>query len=213
MKDKWKLLAGRIDALSLRERALLFVSLLICGLVLGDQLWLAPAQLKRQQLVTRVSQQSVELQALRVQLGTRQVEPSPANAVQAVRSEITALQSRVDDVNREITRLSRLGPEVDPLPQVLLHILRRYEGLTLERTATLAPEAAKPTQAGAGVVSTPLQRQGMEFTVSGSYGELMRYVQTLELELPALRWGTMKLSSGKPVPSLTLQVFWLGAAP
>lgn len=213
MKDKWKLLAGRIDALSLRERALLFVSLLICGLVLGDQLWLAPAQLKRQQLVTRVSQQSVELQALRVQLGTRQVEPSPANAVQAVRSEITALQSRLDDVNREITRLSRLGAEVDPLPQVLLHILRRYEGLTLERTATLAPETAKPVQAGAGVVPTSLQRQGMEFTVSGSYGELMRYVQTLEIELPALRWGTMKLSSGKPVPSLTLQVFWLGAAP
>ena len=29
MMDKWKLLAGRIDALSLRERALLFVSLLI----------------------------------------------------------------------------------------------------------------------------------------------------------------------------------------
>lgn len=213
MKDKWKLLAGRIDALSLRERALLFVSLLIGGLVLGDQLWLAPAQLRQQQLVARVRLQSAELQALRVQLGASKVEPAPANTVQTVRAEIAALQSRIDGVNREIAQLSKLGREVDPLPQVLLHILRRYEGLTLERTATLAPETAKPTQVGASVASTSLLRHGMEFTVTGSYGELMRYVQTLELELPALRWGTMKLSSGKPAPSLTLQVFWLGATP
>lgn len=211
MKAIWKILAGRIDALSLRERALLFWSLLICGLVLGDRLWLTPAQLRQQRLAVNVKQQSAELQVLRVQLGARKAEPVAANAAQMVRGEMALLQSRIDGVNREIAKLSRLGGESDSLPRVLLHILRRYDGLTLERTATLTPEAAKPAQAGAEAVSASQLRHGMEFTVSGPYGELMRYVQTLEQELPTLRWGVMKLSSGKAAPSLTMQVFWLGA--
>lgn len=212
MKAIWKIIAGRIDALSLRERALLFWSLLICGLVLEDRLWLAPAQLRQQRLVVNVKQQSAELQALRMQLGVKKSEPVAANAAQMVRGEMALLQSRIDGVNREIAKLSRLGGESDSLPRVLLHILRRYEGLTLERTATLTPEAvAKPAQAGAEAVSASQLRHGMEFTVSGPYGELMRYVQTLEQELPTLRWGVMKLSSGKTASSLTMQVFWLGA--
>lgn len=211
MSAMWKLIAGRIDALSLRERALLFWSLLICGLVLGDQLLLAPAQRRQQQLAASVKQQSAELAALRVQLGTRKAGPVLANTPEVVRGDMAALQSRIDDVNREIDRLSRLGGETDPLPRVLLHILRRYEGLTLERTATLTPTTtAKRAPTGAETVPASLLRHGMEFTVSGSYGDLMRYVQTLEQELPSLRWGVMKLSSGKAAPTLTLQVFWLG---
>jgi MSHA biogenesis protein MshJ len=213
MKDWWKLLAGRIDALSLRERALLFLSLLICGLVLGDQFWLAPAQQRQQQQVAKVKQQDAELLLLRTQLLANKTDAPAANAAQAVRLDMAALQSRIETVNREIDQLSRLGGQTDPLPKVLLHILKRYDGLTLERTATLASEATSLSQVGAAAPSAPLLRHGMEFTVSGSYGELMRYVQTLELELPALRWGTMKLSSGKPTPSLALQVFWLGVAP
>jgi len=212
MNAMWKVLAGRIDALSLRERALLFWSVLICGLVLGDQFLLEPVQRRQQQLALNVKQQSAELLVLSTQLGTSKTEPVAVNAPQTVRAEMAALQRRIDAVEREIARLSRPGGEADPLPKVLLHILRRYEGLTLERTATLAPEAAsRPVPAGAEAPSASVFRHGMEFTVSGSYGELMRYVQTLEQELPTLRWGGMKLSSGQPAPSLTLQVFWLGA--
>lgn len=214
MKALWTIVAGRIDARSLRERALIFWTLLICGLVLGDQLLLAPVQRRQQQLAVTVKQQSAELQALRTQLGASKSAPVAANTPQAVRVEIAALQSRIDDVNREIAKLSLLGGDVDSLSKVLLHILRRYEGLTLERTASLTPEAAaKPAPIGAEVGSSSPLRYGMEFTVSGPYGELMRYVQTLEQELPTLRWGVMKLSSGKAGPSLTMQVFWLGASP
>lgn len=208
MKGLWRLVAGRIDALSLRERALIFWTVLICGLVAGDQLLLEPAQERQQQLVATVRQQSGELDALRAQLGVGQ--PATPNSVQAVRAQIDEVQKRIDGVNREIEQLSRLGGVSDPLPRVLLHILRRHEGLTLERTATLAPVPTQLPQHG-GEAAASLMRHGMEFTVTGAYGDLMRYVQTLEQELPALRWGSMRLSGGKP-PTLTLQVFWLGAA-
>jgi MSHA biogenesis protein MshJ len=38
----------------------------------------------------------------------------------------------------------------------------------------------------------------------------MNYVRTLELALPTLRWGSMKLNSEKLPPQLTLQVFVVG---
>jgi len=212
MRRLWRLLAGRIDALSLRERALIFWVVLICGLVAVDQLLLEPAQDAQQQRVATVRQQSGELDALRAQLGASKPAGAAPNSVQAVRVQIDEVQQRIEVVNREIAQLSRQGGASDSLPRVLLHILRRHEGLTLERTVTLAPVPTQlPPQGGEAAAS--LMRHGMEFTVTGAYGDLMRYVQTLEQELPALRWGSMRLSSGKPAPKLTLQVFWLGGTP
>lgn len=211
MNRLWRLLAGRIDALSLRERALIFWSVLILGLVALDQLLLEPAQQTQQQLLATVRQQSSELDALRAQLGSGKPAAAAPNSVQAVRAQIDEVQQRIEVVNREIAQLSRRSEVSDPLPRVLLHILRRYEGLTLERTATLAPVSTQLPPQG-GEAAAPLVRHGMEFTVTGAYGDLMRYVQTLEQELPTLRWGSMRLSSGKPAPTLTLQVFWLGGA-
>lgn len=212
MKSIWPKLAGRINAMSLRERALIFGSVLIGAAVMADQFWLAPAQFRQRQVAAGIKQQSTELQALRSQLASRSTMPTVENPTQAVRSEINELRSRLEVVNREIAHLSQMGGEVDPLPGVLVHILRRYEGLTLERTVTLDPEMARSGQVGAEAAAA-IKRQAMEFTVSGSYAELMRYVQTLEQELPNLRWGTMTLSSGKTAsPQLTLQVFWLGVA-
>ncbi len=210
MKALWKVAAGRIDALSLRERALIFWTLLICGLVLEDQLLLEPAQRAHALMVASVKQQGTELQLLRDQLVQRKVEPAPAGAPRSLRADIAEVQARLDDVDRRIVQLTKPMGEVDPLPGVLLHILRRHEGLTLERTATLPPEAGPtPLQAGAEAAPAGLLRHGMTFTVTGPYAELMRYVQTLEQELPALRWGTMRLNRGEPAPTLTLQVFWI----
>jgi MSHA biogenesis protein MshJ len=204
MRDAWTIFAGRIDALNLRERALIFWTVLICSLVLADQFWLSPAQIKQRQVAASVKQQSGELEVLRAQLGSSKTLPAAVDTGQTVRAEMVSIQTRIESLNKDIARMSLGAGESDPLPKVLVHLLRRYEGLTLEHTATLAPE----------VGATPsMVRQGIELTVSGSYGQLLRYVQALEQELPALRWGGMKLTSGKPASQLNLQVFWLAVAP
>ncbi|MFO0490564.1 MAG: hypothetical protein ACK5YJ_02100, partial [Curvibacter sp.] len=56
-------------------------------------------------------------------------------------------------------------------------------------------------------------RQGVELVVSGSYAELVRYVQTLERALPSLRWGAMRMNSESRDAELTLQVWLVGATP
>lgn len=300
MRNWWKTRLARIDALSMRERAMIFVTVLGTFLVLADSLWLSPAQLRQKQLELSFKKQSGELSELRKQLLlSMPVKPSAGSELSAT-SERMGLVRQLETVNSEIASMTA-APAID-LPKVLVQFLRRQEGLTLERAATLdfanpkagagflavssvgtaaglqSPEmalnslnmvspqvapgkdsgpfreaaalvekvlplatqkaasgsiaqqlknlnvagTAQPTavQDGKSSLMEPtraetgnLSRRGMELTVSGPYLELMRYVQTLEKALPALRWGQMKLVSDKATSRLTLQVFLVELSP
>jgi MSHA biogenesis protein MshJ len=204
-KSSWEKQSARINALSLRERVFLFLAVLACCAAVVDVFWLSPAQLAHQQLTQRFEKQSAELQRTRDTLKT---VARPVNTSQAVRDEMAGVKSRLDAVNIDIKDVLPTATQATPLAQVLVPLLRRHEGLTLVRTSAVAPEAvAKTAQVGG------LTRQGVELTVSGSYAELTRYVQTLEQALPYVRWGVMKLKSDKLPPELTLQLFLVGVQP
>lgn len=204
MKRWWKVLAARIDALSLRERVFLFASLLVISLLLADLLWLSPAQVLHHQLTQRFAAQSTELQRLRDELKSSGAETGPG---MLMREELAQIQERLAVVNQEIAQMPMSKEDETPLSRVLVHFLRRHEGLVLVRTATLSPDS----RSAQGAEAAGVRRQGLELTVAGPYAELTRYVQTLERALPALRWGTMKMVSDNRPAHLTLQVWLVGA--
>lgn len=223
MKSEWRAWKARqfahIDARSLRERAILFL-LLICGcMALADVLWLEPALMAHKQLTERFAKQNTELQRLRDAL---KMVAKPVDKNLALHTEIAALNSRLVAVNQSI---KEVAPDVlhgAPLAQVLVHLLRRHEGLTLVLTSTVLPETATPktaqmsqvnATAAATAMAVGLKRQGIELIVSGDYSELTRYVRTLETALPYARWGVMKVKRDKGRPELTLQLFLVGATP
>jgi MSHA biogenesis protein MshJ len=207
MKAWWTKLAARIDALSLRERAFLFLTLIVLSMLLANVLWLAPVQALHQQIAQRFAAQDTELQRLRDELRNSGNETGPG---QQVREELAQVRERLTVVNQEIAQMPLAKADGTPLTKVLVHFLRRHEGLVLVRTATLAPEI----RAGQEATAAGMTRQGLELTVAGSYHELTRYVQTLERALPALRWGVMKMSSERQQSAeLTLQVWLVGVAP
>jgi MSHA biogenesis protein MshJ len=210
LKIWWGVQSARINALSLRERVFLFLSVIACCLALADVLWMSPAQLAHKQLKQRFDKQSADLQRARDELKTI---AKPANRGSSVSDETAVIQARLDEVNQSIKNVLPLAADATPLTQVLVHFLSRHEGLTLVRTVVTAPESpgAKATATpGAPSPAAQLTRQGVELTVSGPYPELVNYVQTLEKALPHVRWGSMKLKSDKLPPELTLQLFLVG---
>jgi MSHA biogenesis protein MshJ len=212
-KTWWGLQSGRINALSLRERVFLFLSIIACCMALADVLWLSPAQVAHKQLTQRFDKQSADLQRARDELKT---VAQPADVGRATRDEIAAVKTQLDSVNQTIQEVLPGTASTTPLAQALSHLLRRHAGLTLVRTSAVAPEVSsiKPGQtAGAEVLPVGLTRQGIELTVSGAYPDLTQYVQTLENEMPQVRWGVMTLKSDKLPPELTLQLFLLEVQP
>lgn len=206
----WSVQAARINAMSLRERIFLFTALIAGSLALADSLWLSPAQASYQKLAQQFDKQSLQLQRARVDLNG---VARPIETVQSLRAEIAAVTSNLDAVNLAIKDLSPSALREAPLAQVLVHVLRRHEGLTLVHALTIAPGGLMPPT-GFAAATPPAEwppRQGVELTVSGPYAELTRYLEMLEKVLPRMRWGTMTLKSEKLPPELTLQLFLVAA--
>jgi MSHA biogenesis protein MshJ len=204
MKAWWSRLATRIDALSARERAFIFVSLLAGFMALADTLWISPVNLAHQRLSQQVAAQTQEVDRLRAQLAAT---PTPVDANQVLRTEIAALQTQREVGQQAIVQASGQGGMA--LESVLTEFLRKRPGLTLLSTATLSAVS------GDAKASVPagLLRRGVELRVSGPYAELVLYLRSLEKALPELRWGTMQLRSEKQPPELSLQVFVLEVQP
>jgi|TARA_B110000093_G_scaffold168378_1_gene195453 MSHA biogenesis protein MshJ len=213
MKHRWvtgrKLVLVRLNALRLRERVLLFLSVIIICALLVEVLWVSPAQAAHNTLQQRFDKQSNELQRTRAELASLAVSVDPQKIL---RDELAAVKISLAAVNRTISGVSSVVDEAPlPLAQVLVQLLRQHEGLKLLRTSTGTPKmtADETTQTGAEL-SRGLTQQNVELTVSGPYFELTQYVQTLEEALPHVRWGSMKLISEKPPTELTLQLFVVG---
>lgn len=213
-KAWWGVQSGRINALSLRERVFLFLSVIACCMALADFFWLSPAQLAHKQLTQRFEKQSAELQRTRLELKTL---ARPVDVGKATRDQMALVKTQIESVNQTIKETLPDAAKATPLAQALTHLLRRHAGLTLLRTSALALEvgAAQPSPGSgatgsAAALPAGLTRQGMALTVSGSYPDLTQYVQTLEDEMPQVRWGVMKLKSDKLPAELTLQLFLLG---
>ena len=205
MRAQWHTLIARMDALSLRERIFLFVSILLCTGALFDVVWLSPAQTAHRQLVVRIDKQAAELQRLREVLKTTALPSGPPRSVV---DELQQLGMQIGQTDAAVRSLLP-APQDATLVDALAHLLRRQPGLTLLQTTALAAEVAGPGNVNAAGLPVGLARQGVAITVSGAYPDLIRFVRTLESAMPQVRWGAMNLKSDKGPPELTLQLFLL----
>ena len=208
-KNWWLPQAARIDATSLRERILLFITVAVGLAAVGYWGWLSSAQDAHNQLVRRLEQQGVELQKARTDLAA---VGRPVATDATVQGELTEVKSQLASVRKTLGETtSTPTAQVTPLTRLLVHLLHQDDALTLVRAATMnptGPTAAAPTPGVTGAaLPDGLTRQGVELTVTGPYAQLTRYVQTLEQALPQVRWGTMVLRSDVRPPELTLQQY------
>jgi MSHA biogenesis protein MshJ len=208
MKQQLQQLLLRIDALTVRERLFLFMSVFVCVLALADFIWFTPAQIAHKALLQRFVAQSAELDRLRGELAGSAVPNDPAKAA---REELRAAGVRLDALNAEIAGLVPNDQNAPALEKVLQRLLRRHEGLTLLSLETLKPEVSGASAAPVGSAPVAgLTKHGLTLRVAGPYADLVRYVQALESALPGLRWGPMELKTEKQLSELTLQVYAVG---
>lgn len=206
-QTSWQTQAKRIDALSLRERVFLFLSIALVLAAVLDQFLIAP--LTAEQALARQNQQrqATELKTLRQQFA----EATQLNAADSpqgqLRAAIRAAQGETLELDQQLQQRSGLLDNQSQLPEVMGRLLRQQGRLTLVKLQTL-DDAALP-QSGSATPSS-LKWRGVELQVSGDYLDLMRYLAELEAALPTLRWGELRLSSDSGRALLQLQVFLVG---
>ena len=214
MKAFMQAQAKRIDGLSLRERAFMFISLAAALVAVADALVISPRLAEQKALLAQRQTQTAQINTLRTELaGGGANADTPAAKLARQLAEARTRQQALD---AEIARGLAHGAPGARLSDLLERVLRRYERLTLLRLATVAPPANPAAQALDSALAQAGERlplQGVEIVVRGSYPDLAQYVADTESALPALRWGALTITGGNELPVLTARVYLLGAAP
>ncbi len=222
--ERLQLLARKFDSLSLRERSIVFVGLVIVITMAWDSLSLQP--LYRREL------------AARGQLDTMAPEGSEAEAAltdldQLVESEKTLLtqyQRRRGELERRAASLVDSANMTD----VLTSLIASTHGVRLVRIANLPVEELKaPATANESATADTAQAQstlpevggvpavafvhGIELDVQGDYASISEYVRSIERQKWHFIWRKLELDASEypkvnariVVATLGLERYWL----
>jgi MSHA biogenesis protein MshJ len=222
LRSAWERRARRIDALSLRERAVIFICIAAVLAALFDTLVLTPLSARNKLRAETQARQATEVAQLREQFKAASSNVNdPAGQLRVQLGAAQAERERLDAALRQAGSVS--GGEA--LSAVLQRLLAQQPGLVLERLALLddtpvavpaTPSASAPAARPAMPPSMPgMSWQGVELQVMGRYADIQLYLQVLERELPGLRWGEMHLgaSGNNEPPRLRAQLFLLKVQP
>ncbi len=215
LRAAWARQARRIDALSLRERAIVFLCIVAVVAALFDTLVLTPATAHARQRADAHNRVAAEVAQLREQFV--QASRNAADPAAQLPAQMDAARAERARLDTELRAAGSVGGG-EGLSAVLQRLLGRQPGLTLERLTLLDDQPVAVPQPAASAPTTPLPGmswQGVELQVVGRYDDLQRYLQALERELPGLRWGELQLSgSGNAEPPrLRAQLFLLKVQP
>jgi len=231
MMGRLKALAARIDALSLRERALVFAALLGAFGWAWNELLFAPLDARRVELAGRVPELREEIARLHAQ-ATELAELRSRDPDAANRRRLAALRAEAAKVDSELARLTdRLVPP-EQMTRVIEAVLTRQRGLRLVRLEGLGAEpigalpaagrkAADARPGGGGPAAggaALLYRHGLRVVFEGGYLDTLAYLEALEGLPWRFLWEEMSLEVEEyplarvavTVRSLSLDEAWIG---
>lgn len=226
MKAQWKRLAGRFDALQMRERALVLIAAVVCTGLVYDSLALRPLEARKKRLTQQLGEAR---QNIKTADGVLKARESTVNPLDVKRSYRDALRKQLAEIDQSMQGLQRGLVPPERMAKVLEEMLSRSRGLQVlglrtlpaQRIETPAAAPAKPGDKGARPAPRGPERtvyqHSFEITLQGTYADLHDYLSHLE-KLPwRMFWGRINVNSEQyprlhvtlTVQTLSLNRAWL----
>jgi MSHA biogenesis protein MshJ len=200
--------AERIDAASLRERAMIFLALALGLVFVVNAALIEPLRIKQKRFEAENQQRQQELQALQAGL-QRLVQGAGQDTDSLNRARQRSLREELGRFNARIEREQRRFTPPDRMRAMLGEMFERNKQLALVDLKTLPVTPLGTPRAGGGDIQG-LFRHGIELTVSGAYLDLYDYLRMLERMPAQLYWGRAELSVGEyPFSTLKLILYTL----
>jgi MSHA biogenesis protein MshJ len=233
MKQYWQRIALKVDALSLRERAIIFAMAALILIVLAQTAILEPQNTKQKQLSQRIKQDQAKISGMQSQIQQKttspQVDPDKANQarLEELKQQAAQMQAELRDMQNGLVspdRMSALLEEIlkknESLHLVSLTILPALSVTEQTNAAGRLVQSAiastknkseiTPTAKPEGWVSDTVYKHGVEIVVQGGYLDIMNYLAQLEAMPWQLLWAKAKLNVDEyPRSTLTLTLFTL----
>ena len=225
MKIRWKEIAERVDAMNLRERAMLFAVGVLVLVALPYNLVVTPSYATQKSILQRMRQDQGRIESVQKELvkllASQKDDVSSENQV-----KLLTLQQELDRIEKRVRDRQSLLVPADKVPELIRGVLKKSSRLRLVSFNTLrsapmlaaqasspAPEAAGAAKSAAGPAApsppaapeSDLYKQGFEITVSGNYLDLLQFLAEVEKSPWRLLWGRAELQVTK-YPAVTMKV-------
>ncbi|WP_292934457.1 MSHA biogenesis protein MshJ [Noviherbaspirillum sp.] len=234
MKRYWQRLALKIDALTLRERAIIFTMAALILIVLVNTTLLDPQYAKQKQLSDRIKQEQSQIASAQAEI-QRKIAAQTVDPDSASKMRLQQLKEQFQQMQTSLRGMQKGLVSPDKMSSLLEDILKRNGRLRLlslktlsvtgiNDTPTSALEATvaqtttqpkdkadgKPGGSSGKPVADAIYRHGVEIVVQGGYLDLLDYLSQLEAMPWQLFWGKAKLDSDEyPKAKLTLTLYTL----
>ena len=218
LKLTWQTWSMRIDAMSFRERILVFLAVAGVALSLMFVGLIEPALKRQEQMLSNSAVLQQEIFTLREQ----QASLDPLNQ-NGANSELGRLRAQAKAIEQQVK--ARESGLIAPGKMIaaLKTLLAEQSGLTL---ISLETEPGKPALAApegeAAAAEPPIQlapaqmfyKHGVTIRLQGSYAELTHYVERLEALPWTMQWESVRLDAhAHPQIELTLKLNTLSREP
>jgi len=209
----------QIDSRILRERVLIFLTLLAVVFVAWNFLVQAPFDRERKHLEAEAGKITTEQHALESHISTLTMAMASDPAITKAK-EIESLNASVAKMEARLSGLSQGLISAEQLPKALEDVLRRTASVKLLQVRTLAATelqltavktdpagATKPEVRGAGVY-----KHGVLIRVAGNYSQLIQLMTEIEALQWKFYWESLDYTVKKyPNAEIDIRVFTLSS--
>jgi len=227
MKEQWRKLSARFDALMVRERVLVLLAVVVGTALIFDALAIQPLEARKKRLMLQLTEARQNIKTVDAVLSPRDAIADP-DAVK--RSYRDALRKQIAEIDQSMQGLQRGLVPPERMAKLLEEMLSRGGGLQLVSLRTLpaqrfgAPRATPPAKPGGkGAKPAPkdpertIYQHSVEITLQGTYAELHDYLSQLEKLPSQMFWGRISVNTEQyprlrvtlTVQTLSLNKAWL----
>ncbi|MDD4929464.1 MAG: agglutinin biogenesis protein [Gallionella sp.] len=211
MMQYWELACSKIDAMSLRERVIVFAAMAFVLIYAINASLLEPLLVRQKSMSAQVVQQQDKIREMQ---GTMQVllQSKREDQHSPLRATLARLKAQLQE--HEVYLQSRSDRLVEPekMAELLEQVLHSNDRLQLVELKTLPFSLLVEPSAGkmAALDTRQIYKHGVQITVRGGYLELMRYLAALEKMPVQMFWAEVSLTVDKhPDAVLSLTVYTL----
>lgn len=217
MKDLWRRGRLKFDAMSMRERLMVFAAAVCVIVLLGYELGVSKSLAANSRLSAQIGQQEAEaaIAQQQIQILARSLAQDPD---EALRKQIADLKKQIEERDLAVRTVQKGLVPPTRMAAMLENMLNRSQSVHLVSLKTLPvttlvekpAEEAKDAEAAAVPDEHQVYKHGVEITLQGNYLDLLDYLAKLE-KLPwQMFWARSQMdASDYPRVRVTLTLYTL----
>lgn len=211
IKQQWDKLSTKVNALSMRERVLVFATVTVIVLFLLNMLLLEPPMARQKALHSQISQQQQTMLEVQAQIAALVLENSP-NAKFPQRSQINQIRQEIAEGNAYLKSSREKLVQPEKMAEHLRQLLSKNNRLQLVALQTLpATPLLEPAKVAASATQDKqVFKHGVQLTLRGNYLDLLQYLSALESLPQQMYWARAQMSVVQyPAAEITLILYTL----